>query len=311
MTELKTGQVHIPEPNLRTDLSGGIEQALTDSGRITPEILDYIETSLFPAQTDLLSAFLNSDDNARDTLLSLMFSPDKTAQVRIESILAAAPCTADEEIALKNYFMAQPIRVPVFLPESGSPGHRIAEVELPDEVVSNYIGQLRLSRTIPDRLARAITAALSDAMILMVRVRIRNSGLSLTPFQETVLCRFFERIPESDPEFEACLDAMIAIVGLPDKASVSLYDRLMREKRTLFIQLRQSQRMERLLRHATMETLMTQGIRGGSIGKEDLLARMRRIDRLCVALTDRTLPMDLPMEIPVREISDISAMTWD
>lgn len=324
MTDLSRAQRSVPASDFRDDLAHAIGQGLMDCGKITPDILNFIETTLFPVQADRLALFLGSDDTARDSLLLLMFSPDEAAQCHIESILATAPCTPDEEAVLKDHFLAQTIRIPVFLPESGL----LSEMAVPAWAISNYMRPLRLSRKLPDQLEAVIRTALPAALSLVVRVVLRNSSLALTRFHEVVLCRFFERIPapasaselESVLEFRAMLNALLDVLAFPDTTgkaesggSVSLYDRLMQAKQTLLAELHQSQRTARLLRQSTLETLMSQGIRSVSGDCDDLRVRIGRMDRLCLVLTDRALPQGVPAETQVRtvDMADFSAMLLD
>ncbi|MDL2268431.1 hypothetical protein LJC71_10235 [Desulfosarcina sp. OttesenSCG-928-A07] len=296
--------MHAPH-TVREDLADFLEKALIQSGQLTPAVLDYIEKTLFPPTPDPLKQFLVSDDNARDSLLLLIFSPDEAARIHVEHILGKTPCTPADEAALKAFLLGKKISVPIVLPEE----EILLYLDLPDFIISRYVDQLRLSWQIPPAMELAINAAVASAMVPLVRVRIKQANPPLMPFQQAVLCRFFDQVPDKDPEFLKFLDIVLSIPEPSDTAPLSIHERLMRKKQVLLMQLQKNRRFEHLLRNSSMEVLMAQGVRGISIGSDELLVQMRRIDRLCWTMTGKSLPQGLVVESPALDITDISDIT--
>ena len=54
-----------------------------------------------------------------------------------------------------------------------------------------------------------------------------------------------------------------------------------------------------------METLMLQGVRAPHISPDVLLHQMRLIDLICFGVFGKTETIDMPLEEPLREISDL------
>ena len=145
---------------------------------------------------------------------------------------------------------------------------------------------------------------MSAALGPIVKVRLRNAGICNASGQWVFLCRFFQRMMDSDPDYLACLDLVLSI---PDTAGEGIdgYDLLVEHKRSLFRSLQQAKRFEALLAQSNMETLMLQGVRAPHVSRKALMHHMRLIDLICFRIFGKTEAIDLPMEEPVRQVSDL------
>lgn len=282
------------------DLSGRIVRSLKGSGRLTDVVLDYVDAALFAPEPGRLAIFLKDEsDSQRDSLLDLIFFPDQTLQIELEPLVADARCSADDEAAIHMRLMAQPVIAPVSMPD----GRPLTGIVLPDFIKSQYLKRLNISWRIDHRLAAAIEKGVAPAIVPVVRVRLRNAGVSFSSSQLKFLCRFFERMADDSPDFLACLDLALSIPA-SSCAGGDIYATLIENKRALFRSLGQARQFERRLRHSNMETLMLQGVRAPHAPPNRLKRHMRLIDLMCMAIFGKTEAMEPPREEPVREVSD-------
>ena len=163
---------------------------------------------------------------------------------------------------------------------------------------------MNLSWQLDPRVHTSIDDGLSAEMVLQVKVRLRNVNFRPNADQQIVFCRFFERMADDDPDYLACLDLFLSLMG-KDVNTQDVYDRLVDHKRFLFRSLEQAKRFEALLRHSNMETLMLQGVRAPHAPQGELTFQMRLIDLICTRMFGKTEVILPPMETPLRVVTDL------
>ncbi|WP_319522193.1 hypothetical protein [uncultured Desulfosarcina sp.] len=287
-----------------------IVAALKKGGDLNDQILDYIDTALFTPEPDRLTAFLADDENSElDTLLDLIFYPDRRVQIDLEPILASGRYSPEDERTILQSLLACTIDASIGMPD----GRLIARVRVPDFIKIRYLERLKITWQMPADLAAAIEKGVSAAIGPMVCVRLRNTGMRFSTGQVTFLCRFFERMDDRHPDYPACLDLALSL--LDKKASpATVFDLLVDYKRICFRALEQARRFTALLRRSNMETLMLQGFQPPRESPEVLLHRMGLIDRICFSVFGRTEPMAPAMEEAPRQGPDLddpaAAVQW-
>lgn len=287
--------------NDHRDLFARIVTCIERSGHLTEAVLSFVETALFTPAPARLASFLSDDTEfERDSLLDLIFSPDQAVQVELEAFLADARYSVDDEAALLDRLIALSISARVDMPD----GRPLIRITVPDDVKSQYLARLNIAWQMDPRVAMAIERGVATALVPVVRVRLRNAGICLTPSQRVFLCRFFERMTDSDPDYLACLDLVLSILETGGEES-DVYALLARHKRDRFRSLQQSRRFQTLLQRSNMETLMLQGVRTPHVSPDELNCEMRLIDLICLGIFGRTETIELPMEEPVRQVSDM------
>jgi len=275
--------------------------ALKNGGTLTVAILDYIETVLFSPEPDRLAVFLTDEtDSQRDSLLDLIFYPDQAIQMDLEPLLEAAGFSAQEEKQMHDRLMTRAIQARVNMPD----GMPLVSIMVPDFIKSQYLARLNISWQMDPHVASAIEKGLSAAIRPIVKVRLRNAGICIASGRRVFLCRFFQRMTDSDPDFLVCLDLVLSLLETAGK-DIDGYDLLVEHKRSLFLSLQQAKRFETLLGRSNMETLMLQGVRPPHVSPHSLMHHMRLIDLICLRIFGRTESIDLPMEEPVRQVSDM------
>lgn len=287
-----------------------IADALKKGGDLTGEILDYIDAALFTPEPDQLSAFLADDENSeRDTLLDLMFYPDRTVQIDLEPMLASGRYSPEDEHTILGRLLARTIEPPVRWPG----GSLLTRIQVPDFIKIRYLERLNITWQMPADLAAAIDKSVTAGLGPVMRVRLRNAGRPFSAGQVTFLCRFFERMDESHPDYPACLDLALALLDKKGSAAM-VYDLLVDHKRVCFRAMEQARRFTALLRRSNMETLMLQGFQPPRESPEVLMHRMDLIDRICFSVFGRTEPMAPAMEEPPRQGPDLddpaAAVQW-
>lgn len=290
-----------PIDSTGTDLFPRIVDVLERGGRLTSAILDYIAASLFPPEPDRLADFLinHAADSEWDSLLDLIFYPDPSIQIDLELLLEMAAYTVDDEKDVHNRLLDRPIDARISMPD----GSALTSIQLPDFVKSQYLERLNISWQMDPLVLTAIQNGVTAVSAPVVKVRLRNARIRLTPARQHFLCRFFERMADSDPDFLACLDLMLALLDNTVE-TVDIYDQLVAHKRSLFRSLQQARRFETLLRQSNMETLMLQGVRAPHAPRDELLRHMRLIDLICVGLFGKTEAIAAPTDQPLRRVSD-------
>ncbi len=289
------------ECGIKEELLDRIADALNRGGDLSEATLDYIERALFPPQPDLLAAFLLNDaDSERDTLLDLIFYPDQPLQIDLEPLLENARLSKAEARDLCARLIDRTIHAPIRMPG----GEPLIRIRVPAFVKSRYLDRLNITWQLDARLAAAIGRHVASVRQPWLKVRLRNAGLGCAPDQVTFLGRFFERMPDDDPDFEQCLDLVLSMMP-KSEAAIDPYALLVAHKRSCLRHLQQVRRFESLLRRSNMETLMLQGVRAPHASAEALSNAMRLVDRICWHLFGRIDAIDLPRESPVRHIEDL------
>jgi hypothetical protein len=278
-----------------------ITAALENGGCITDSILDYIDAVLFSPEPDRLAAFLNEDtDSERDSLLDLIFFPDQAFQIDLEPMLDAARYSAEDENEVHDRLMAGVIRAWVNLPD----GRKLARILVPDFIKSQFLERLNISWQMDHHVSAAIRKGVSAMLRPIVKVRLRNAGICTASHQRDFLCRFFERMTDSDPDYLACLDLALSLLETAGESD-TVYHLLVDHKRSLFRSLQQARRFRILLGRSNMETLMLQGVRAPHVSPNALMHHMRLIDLISFGVFGSTEAIDLPMEEPVRQVSNM------
>lgn len=285
----------------RDDLLARIEMFIETGGHLTEKLLAYIDTSLFSPQPDRLAAFLTDDtDCERDSLLDLIFSPDQAVQIDLEPLLEEARYSRQDEAVFQHRLSARAIKAPIDMPDS----RLLASVRVPDDIKSQYLARLNITWQMDPRVAAAIESGVSAVPLPVVKVRLRNAGIRFTSCLRVFLCRFFERMVDSDPDYLASLDLVLSLLETAGEGADG-FDLLAGHKRSLFRSLQQARRFEALRQRSNMETLMLQGVRTPHASPDELMHRMRLIDLICLGMFGKTETIASPMEEPVRQVSDL------
>jgi hypothetical protein len=287
------------EPQRR--LLDRITRALEIGGCLTVAILEYIDAVLFPPEPDRLAAFLADDtDSQRDSLLDLIFYPDQIMQVDLEPLLETARYSAEDERQLHDRLMERSIHARLSMPD----GRPLVSIRVPGFIKSQYLERLKISWQMDPHVATAVEKGLSAEMRPIVKVQLRNAGICMSSGRRDFLCRFFQRMEKSDPDYLVCLDLVLSLLQAIEKG-IDGYDLLVNHKRSLFRSLQQARRFNILMGQSNMETLMLQGLRAPYVSSNDLIHQMRLIDLICLTMFGHTEPIDEPMEEPVRQVSEL------
>ncbi len=287
--------------NRPADLLEPIVAALKQGGRVDEAVLAYIETALFPAEPEALTALLlDETDCARDSLLDLMFYPDTAIQLEMEPLLEAARCTTADERQLNARLIEREIRAPIGMPG----GRTLVRIAVPDVTKSQYLTRLNVTWQIDPQVAAALEAGAPAAHARICKVRLRNARIRITPDKRRLLVRFFECM-DPDTEGLACLNLVLALLPTADGERDG-YDMLARQKQALFRSLQQRDRFESRLRRSNMETLMLQGVRTPHLSRRTAIEQMRRIDLICYRLYGKTEVIAAPVEETIRDLADLA-----
>jgi hypothetical protein len=283
------------------DILSRVIAAMENGGRLTAEVLAYVDATLFSPVPDHLADYLKDDgDSQRDSLLDLIFYPDETVQIDMEPLLAAARYSASDEAVLAERLMARAVDVQLTMPD----GLPLVQIRLPGDIKRQYLRRLNISWQIDPEVSAVIESKVSPACRPVVGVRLRNADLRFTSDRRSFLCRFFAFMDDHDPDYPDCLSLVLSLMGSAGEGDCG-YDLLAGHKRFLFRSLQQANRFESLIRQSNMETLMLQGLRAPHAAPDALMRQMHLIDRICLTMFGTTETIAQLIDEPVREITDL------
>jgi hypothetical protein len=290
-----------PINTYQNELYKRIKSAIRQSGRLTDDVLSYIDSALFLRDTDSLIDFITDEtDCERDTLLDLIFSPDETVQADLEPLLESYDFSSKDEVVIENRLFSTQILAPIQLPDNSI----LATISVPEEITTHYLKRLNIANQLDPQLRMSIENGVSAKRCPVVKVMMRNAGLRPHGHQLLFLRRLFERLEDDHPDYLECLALILKVLG-DAKGTEDVYDLLAEQKRSLFRSLKRLDRFETLLSRSNMETLMLQGIRAPHFSRRELVQEMTLIDRICFAVFGKTEIIPEPVEETLRGMKDL------
>jgi hypothetical protein len=266
-------------------------RALLESGvTVSEAVLVYLEATF---GTDDLAAVLTDEPDCEiDSLMDLVFFPEKTTQVQFEDHWGDTPFSATDLDLTIRHLCAAPIAVPL----KGSPPHGDAFViRVPDFALASFVQRLNIAWQ-PDRhLAQTLDHDYRRELCLSLRVMLRNAPLAWNRGQVQLTSRFLSHMPPASEALEPLLDFLLSLL-YDLTGEVDFFAFLIGKKGFYFQSLCKAEDYERRRQSSNMETMMLQGARSAHGSIEQWQLYMRNIDRICQALFGRTHFFHQPTE---------------
>lgn len=265
-------------------LAETIREILGEGLELSDEVLHYIDSTFSTPSVHAIEAIvLDESDPERDSLLDLIFFPDESLQIRLETMLERENFQkADEEKVSEALFSQGPPETTLIFPDN-----RGLQLSMPRWVADPFISRLNISKTTDKRIADAVDEHTDESLRNLFMVRFRNARF--VPDEEKIrfICRFFETMTCDADEL---LRSLEFILGFFDEVREigDIYEALMDKKRFYFRNFQRAVKFEEKFRKSNMEILLLQGERTPHIDKRDALKKIAMIDSISLAVFGRT-----------------------
>ena len=253
-----------------------IREILDEEIRLGPDVVQFIDTTFSnPSIRELEQILRDEYDCERDSLIELLFYPDESMQARLETLLEGAGFRIEDERAILSFLLSDMPETRFELPGRG--GFNFA---MPGHAAEEFISRLNITKTIDRCIVETINRYFREPDGTLVKVKLRNARY--VPGQEGVsfICRFLEKMNRGAGDFMKSLDLILLI--LEERGDGGDILRILMNKRELHLRnLKIASRFEEKLKTGNMETLMLQGTRIPFINREDSMAGIVMIEKIC------------------------------
>jgi hypothetical protein len=281
-----------PEPDERSGspearLARAVAELFRKGIRLSDEAWHYIHSTCGCTGPETLEALLtDGTDPEVETLLELIFFPDRAQQASLENLIASGGFHENSEAAALAMLLHEPLEALVMLP-----GDSIdIRVPVPEWAARAFLVRLRIRRILDPRLAASVDQHVREENRALVKVSLRNSRFEQSEKKVRFLCNFFKGLGGEENDFLPMVDFLLGFLGEIDDGE-QIYRALVRRKRLCFRSLQQAMSFEAQLERHNIETLLLRGVRVPHIDKEQMRCIMGWIDRICLAVFGRTEPV--------------------
>jgi len=226
----------------------------------------------------------------REVLIELLFFPDESIRVHLESFLQTADWIQEDEYRVLFLLMERNPQATLLFP-----GEKPVLLAVPPDAAAFFIRKLLIPQRLDSRILEAVDTAFghqetdfsdqSAGLTVASRVKamIRHSRVDITPYGIEALCAFLTRFPIDSHEFFPCFSFFLAFLEAPGDennlaASVS-------HRRSLYLKgLEIGAHITLQLNGKTPEIRILSGARLPYVDTEDLMNKIDLIDRIASRL---------------------------
>ncbi|MFW5937061.1 MAG: hypothetical protein ACOCS6_03300, partial [Desulfosalsimonas sp.] len=224
------------------------------------------------------------DNSDSQSLFELIFYPEQSHQIYLEPELEAGALEKSENRAVEDRLAEKRLRPRLVFPEGGKTGG----IQLPENIVRQYVRRLNLTRQIPRQVGDAIRAHIQDAdRALSIRVRLRNTRFSFSGEVVSFLCAYLEKVPAASEADLQRLDLALSLLDhVPEKTDI--YTAMMAHKHHCEEMIRRADTSEKRLRSQPVEALIMQGVNIPCISAQRARHRIGMIDEIALRVFGKT-----------------------
>lgn len=255
-------------------LSGGI--------RLDDATAAYVENTIGDVNaTHLQQVLKDPDDDARDTLLALLFSADETLQLAVEPMLARHAFSKSDQTAIAGLLQDSLPQAAIVIPgATPRPGFAV-----PGWALKRLVEGLNITWHPAGQVARAIEEHIPAAEQLQIRVALRNLNFTSTR-QGLVACAgFMSARRRLGSRFRAYFNYLAGILCRLS-AGTDIHAIFDQRRQHYLRAYNQALRFETLRLKHNMETLMLQGITTPAMGAAQAMQMVVMIDDIVAVLTE-------------------------
>ncbi len=269
-------------------LGHAIREYFGEGVRIDAHTAQQIDSTLglLPPE-ELRRRLADAADCDNSTLVHLVFSPDRRAQIRLEPALGPSAWSSNEIAALEHDLLACGLNATIGFAD----GRDAVHVPVPPEGVAVFLEGLHLDRGLPDAVLHAIDRHLPEEARMPTRVLLRNAGITGYPSAVKFLCRLLQHASILQPDLQRCLALAAALAATAD-GHTDLFESLGMLKEAHARRLRQARDSENALQRGNAESVMMSGSHLFQIDPHEALQHMACIDAVALAAFGR-LPIGI------------------
>ena len=276
-------------PDINIEIADKISGILQDGLKIGADTQHYIDSTFSNPTIGELEDFLEDESNCEtDSLLELLFFPDESVQLQLESLLDKARLQEHDEQTILELVSARDIQICFRFP--GGRG----TLSMPADPVGlkAFIKRLNLLRILDPGLRSAVGRHVPDALKTRCLVRLRNARPITADHQISLIEAFFEKLKLDEEAFFEYVDFILGFLdAVKDKKDI--YNELMTYKKIYFVGLQKAAKLDKQLTEHNVETLLLSGTRVVDMDRADARKKIAMIDRICLAIFGKTDFFDL------------------
>ena len=287
-------------------LADRILEILENGILLSDEVVHYIDSTFSNPSIEELKDILQDDTNCeKDSLIELLFFPDKQLQNQLEDLLENETFKEEDEKKVLDHLCRNPLELELHFPgDRGS-----FSLGIPKTAAHQFIKRLNISKQIDRHLLSTIKDNTTATTKNTFAVRLRNSRFAETGNALGFLSVFFEKVKTEDKDALKDFDFILLFLEeLQEKDDI--FEALMKKKRFYLKHLKRAQIFEQQLMRTNMETLMLKGQAAAFIDKNEARESMLVIDRISQTIFGKTeyfeFQADNVSSIDLRSNQDIS-----
>lgn len=277
-------------------LAAALDDFLAAGIDLPPDVLAFLEGMTGDISAAALQALLDTGDATGQSVLDLIFFPERALRNQLEPLLGEGLSPLDAE-ALLGLVEAEARPVPLRFPDGGE-----LTLAPPRWVLERLLSRLRLTRQVPGSILLQLDAALGTHQALPYRTLLRNSRCPWSDENIAFLHAFLQRAslaPGQESRYTELFRAALAFLEEVPTGRAT-FCALMDRKRFYHAALEKARQFQDTARGLPMEALISRGTTPPVMTAEDALSRIRLLDALSLTVYGRTDPLDGPAHEHVR-----------
>ncbi|MFW6415664.1 MAG: hypothetical protein ACOCZ2_05030 [Thermodesulfobacteriota bacterium] len=258
-------------------LAEAISSDLSQGITLAPETIQYIE-STFGISTPpaLFKLFQEQEETEKESILQLIFFPDRETRKRLEPILEREKF-ATEDIEEVASLLAKKIPIVSLYP----PGVQEAiQTELQTEHAAGFVSRLYIQRKLPRYLSKIIDHNFSSEFATRIKVDLRCAKFEQNATNLELLETVFNRLDLEDMPWK--LFNYILTLLEESKSNEDLWHFFKRKKIFIKQHLEKAKYIEKQVSSQPMELLMMQGVNTLSISSSELSDQLHMLQDICL-----------------------------
>jgi hypothetical protein len=271
-------------PDKNVLLADEILKILSKGLTLGSDVIHYIDSTFSNPSIEELKDILQDDSNCeKDSLIELLFFPDKQLQYQLEELLENETFEKEDEKKVLEHMCRNCLELEIHFPE----GRGSFSLGIPEAVAHQFIKRLNISKQIDRHLLSTIKDNTTVDNKNRFAVRLRNSRFAMTNNALGFLSDFFEKWETEDNDVFKYFDFILLFLEEHQEED-DIFEALMKNKRFYLKHLKRAEKFEEQLQNANMETLMLRGQTAAFIDKNEARENMAIIDRVCRTVFGKT-----------------------
>jgi len=279
-------------------LSEKLERFFQEGIVLNPDVLHFIDSTFAHPSLEELEDICEDESNIeKESLIELIFSPDESLQIQLESFLIYERFEKNDEKKVTDLLCSKALKTRILFPD----GRGILKMNVPDEAVASFVSMLNIYwqpdvriqnalDRISERFLKQSDGPLSNTQMdhikASVTLQMRNKRADHSEMKTKTLCMFLENADIEDTSFFKCMNYLIDTMdGLMD--TDDMYEILSQRKHQYRETIRQREAFESQLRKSNPETFFHQGVRAPFVNKDEMRKRIACIDTITLAVYGR------------------------